>query len=834
MVDLTSAGALHETGVASRRHGLYIHGRLLVVGCLVLLAPLTVFAAAAWACGPSWLLTVTPVKAQPGAEITVEGTGFAVGQEVTISGPGGMSASVTPSDHSGFSVVMTIPEVPPGVYLVTAKIPPDPGAPPAVVARVAIQVTGPPVPPPLPVPDVSPGPTELVTPDAGSSEWQATFGGASVDGRRVWFGSPVALTNDDYTGSDFNLFERAGGVTRWLSGPVWAPNAIQTFTSAQFKGASKDGSRVFFVSNARLTSEDNDSAIDVYERSGGVTTLISKAAAPGFEWADAQFGGVSEDGRRVFFSIDGPLNDDNGPRGGLYEYADGVMRLVSVPAGAGVVYGGLARFVAASADGTRVFFGSHDQLTFDDQDNGLEDIYERAGGVTKLVTRGSEAAGPNNAEFEFAAVSRDGSRVFFHTHAKMTADDQDSGWQDVYERSGAVTKLVSTPTGVADSDSSAARLEAISDDGSQVFFTSEQDLTPDDDDDVYTDLYERAGGVTSLISKPSQDGLISPAEPVWFGGITGDGEHVYFETTQTLTADDTDILRRDVFERSQGKTTLISKASGVADPDEGLGAEFRGVNDDGSVVFFQTHDRLVAGDDDDGQQDVYRRAGGITTLISRASGVPDPGSRAASFLGASSGGSMVFFQSEGRYTQDDFDQLGDIYGVGVPDAAADQPPGPGAVDAPAETPRADPQPPSLDSTAPRLTALRVSPQRLRLSRGARRAASTQISFRLSEPATVTLTFERVARGRRSGRRCAQPTPSNRTGAPCRRYIRAAGKITRRAQPGITRIRFNGRIATARPLTPGTYRITAQAQDGAGNRSAKRRANLTVLATTKRS
>lgn len=835
---LDAGCTVHETGTASRCHRPHIHGRSLVLGCLALLVPLTIFAATAWACGPSWLLTVTPTKGPPGTQMTVKGTGFAVGQEVIISGSGGFSATVTPADYTGFSIAMTMPDVPPGVYIVTAEIPPDPGAPPAVVARVAIQVTGPPAPPPSPVADVSPGPTQLVTPETATSSSAATFGGASRDGRRVWFGSPLPMTNDDFTGSDYNLFERADGVTRWLSGPVLAANTNHTFITAHFSAASKDGSRVFFVSNGRLTSQDNDSALDVYERSGGVIKLISKAAAPGFEWTDAEFGGISEDGRRVFFSTPGQLtgDDDDGVRWDVYEYADGVTRLVSVPLGAEIHYGDGARFAAASADGSRVFFRTYDQLTGDDTDGGLDDVYERAGGVTTLVTRGNDAPGANNAQIQFAGVSRDGSRVFFHTQAKMTDDDEDSGRQDVYERSGGITKLVSKPTGVADPATGGARLEAISDDGSRVFFTSEQELTPDDDDTVYTDVYERAGGVTTLISKPSQSGLITPAQSVWFGAITGDGRHVYFETTETMAADDTDTLRCDVFERSEGKTTLISKESGLADPDDGAGADFGGVSDDGSVVFFETDERLVAGDEDDGKKDVYRRASGVTTLISRASDVPDPATRGAWFLGASAGGSIVFFGSEGRYTQDDLDQWSDIYSVGVPDVAADELPGPGAGEPPVEGPRAGPPPASPDTTPPRLMALRLSPQRLRVTRRGRIApgASTQISFRLSEAAVVTLTFERAVSGRRGDGRCESPAPRNRAGAPCRRYVRIAGSISRRVQAGTARIRFSGRIGRAGALKPGTYRVVAIAVDDAGNRSAKRRASLSVLAAPGRS
>ncbi len=49
-----------------------------------------------------------------------------------------------------------------------------------------------------------------------------------------------------------------------------------------FQGASADGTRVFFHTNEKLTNDDNtDGARDIYERSGGVTTLVSKGAING-------------------------------------------------------------------------------------------------------------------------------------------------------------------------------------------------------------------------------------------------------------------------------------------------------------------------------------------------------------------------------------------------------------------------------------------------------------------------------------------------------------------------------------------------------------------------
>ena len=82
-----------------------------------------------------------------------------------------------------------------------------------------------------------------------------------------------------------------------------------------------------------------------------------------------------------------------------------------------------------------------EQLVASDSDSAA-DVYERAGGVTTLLSTGP--AGGNGAfEAPFRAASLDGSRVFFETEEALVASDNDTS-QDVYERAGGVTTLVST------------------------------------------------------------------------------------------------------------------------------------------------------------------------------------------------------------------------------------------------------------------------------------------------------------------------------------------------------------------------------------------------------
>ncbi len=131
-------------------------------------------------------------------------------------------------------------------------------------------------------------------------------------------------------------------------------------------------------------------------------------------------------------------------------------------------------------------------------------------------------------------------------------------------------------------------------------------------------------------------------------------------------------------------------------------------------------------------------------------------------------------------------------------------------------------PPSkrVDRVPPRLSALGLSPSRLR---GGDRAT---LRFTLSEAATVTLRIERALAGRRRGRACVRPTRALRRARRCTRYVRA-GESRVSARAGTTRRRYTARVGR-RALAPGHYRILVGARDAAGNRARSRTTTFTVL------
>ena len=130
--------------------------------------------------------------------------------------------------------------------------------------------------------------------------------------------------------------------------------------------------------------------------------------------------------------------------------------------------------------------------------------------------------------------------------------------------------------------------------------------------------------------------------------------------------------------------------------------------------------------------------------------------------------------------------------------------------------------PGADRDAPAIGRVTLTPARFAIARRAtaRTAArGTTIRYTLSEPAVVTLRFQRAAAGRRVGRSCRPVTTRNRRGRPCRRYV-AAGTLRRSGRPGANRVAFSGRIGR-RALRRGAHRLVVTAVDPAGNRSTSR-------------
>lgn len=429
----------------------------------------------------------------------------------------------------------------------------------------------------------SAGTTKLISAGAinGNGAFAASFAGASADGTRVFFLTSEKLVSAD-TDAAVDLYQRSAGTTERISAGAINGNLA---VDAHFDGASADGSKVFFDTEERLVSGDVDAETDIYQRSGGTTRRVSVGAINGNGAFASIFRGASADGTRVFFQTSEPLAGSDTDTGlDVYQRFGGTTKLISAGAINGNTPGTFAAFQDASADGTHVFFQSDDRLVAADTDS-APDMYERSAGTTKLVS-----AGAVNGNGAFSAylvgASSDGARAYFETDEKLVTADTDSV-TDVYLRSNGVTTLVSSGATNGNGPNPAVFVGA-STDGSRVFFVTAEQLVSSDAD-AQVDVYQRSGGVTQRIST----GGISSSGPYdsVFVGASADGTRVFFESSEHLSFDDGD-SSKDLYERFGGVTTLLSPGDAATD------ATFQGSSIDGSRVFFSTAEKVLANDKD--------------------------------------------------------------------------------------------------------------------------------------------------------------------------------------------------------------------------------------------
>ena len=386
------------------------------------------------------------------------------------------------------------------------------------------------------------------------------------------------------------------------------------------------GERVFFRSAERLSDADGDTFVDVYVRDldAGTTTLVSGGAAScaGEDCGEgdfpAAFRGASEDGTKAFITTEEQLaSEDDDALLDIYarDIGAGTTTLVSVAGTCPVAADCSASYGGASSDGSRVYFETAERLTPGDSDSS-QDVYDWSAGNVTLISIGS-GGGNDEVPAIFTAASFDGATVFFETSESLLVADVDSV-DDIHARSGGTTILVSTgPAG--GNGPSPASLRWVSPDGSSaaILFSTDEALTGDDLDGSQ-DVYERAGGVTTLRSKGSIGG--NGTFNASFAGASADGAHVFLVSAEQLVASDTD-GHLDVYENAAGATSLVSTGplAGKAAVPAGLPAG--AVAADGSHAFFITEERVTEGDLD-AETDVYDRFGGGTLLVSTGNSAP--------------------------------------------------------------------------------------------------------------------------------------------------------------------------------------------------------------------
>jgi hypothetical protein len=504
----------------------------------------------------------------------------------------------------------------------------------------------------------SPGIEDFVTrkvstgPAGGNSGFDAFFAGVSEDGSRVFFSTQESLVaaDTDHT-SDLYLRDTVANTTSLVSA---ADPSCETEecgnaelnASFVLRGITPDGGMAFFVTNEVLSDEDGDSVADVYRRDVvSEETVLVSAGDPSCTTGGCGDGDVpvlsfddaSADGNRVTFRSEEELHaaDADGDQPDLFQrnVEAGTTTLISL---AGTCPGGgcVPTYGGSSPDGTHVIFETSDRSGSADEDSS-QDVYDWSGGTPALVSIGP--AGGNSAipatfpgvVSGFPGISVDGDRVFLETDEQLVGADEDAVG-DVYERSGGVTSLVSRPDpscepATCGNSGVPAFFRWISpeESGSEVIVGTQESLHPADTDSA-NDVYARAGAVTTLLSTGPLGGD-AEVNAAFAGGAAIDGSHVFFVTAESLISLDED-ASSDIYDGTGGSASLISTG-----PQGGNGPFSSGltaVSEDGDRAFFATDERLTVDDNDGDERDVYEHLPTGTLLISTgnliALGPPPP------------------------------------------------------------------------------------------------------------------------------------------------------------------------------------------------------------------
>lgn len=509
-------------------------------------------------------------------------------------------------------------------------------------------------------------------PTGGNGAFESHVEGFSDDGTRAFFTTDEQLVASD-TDTSIDIYERAGTTTTLIStGPAGGNGAF----NADFFDASKDGSRVYFETDESLVAGDTDAFRDVYERANGTTTLISTGPTGGNGPQEAFFAAISQDGLRVFFYTYESLvaSDTDSSRRDVYERFNGTTTLISTgPLGGSGLFE--ANYAGSTPEGSIVWFTTQEQLTASDTDSAT-DVYERDAGVTNHVSEGGN--GPFPAFFEGASLT--GNRVFYSTNEAVLGSDTDA-FRDIYERKDDTT---TTHISVGPNGGNGAYqvfFGGASLDGTRVFFDTREALVAGDTDGACPDTsepplfilqcidtYERTNGTTTTWISSGGNGSYNAS----FAEISQEGGRVFFQTSEALSGLDTDSGAQDVYERFAGAISLVSQGpAGGSGPHS---ATFVGASADGTRVFFQTYEKLVSGDTDNDWLDIYERNAAATTLLSTG-----PASTHADALaiwrGNSLDGTRVFFEITEPLVSGDTDSKDDVYSREAPIAGYPRPKG---------------------------------------------------------------------------------------------------------------------------------------------------------------
>jgi hypothetical protein len=349
-----------------------------------------------------------------------------------------------------------------------------------------------------------------------------------------------------------------------------SPSCTTTPGDDFYQGGSVDQSRVYFTSSRQLADADLDggaascssaaavSGCDLYlydaarqagERLVDVSAGEGSAATPGIGASVRNsITAISADGSHVYFVARTVLTTDPNPLGAVAQNAADNLYLYSYPDGDLSFVGGLA-----AADSATLFGGS--------------EINWNNGAYAVPIVDGAGSG-----------VGGDGHILLLNTRAQLTADDSD-GAGDLYRYNADAGTLVrvsrAAPGGADDGAFGMATASTgtydtgyaeggrwVSEDGSDVVFTSKDALFPGDTNGVEDSYLWREGQLYRLPGSSLGSSKAQPIRPI----LSHDGSTIGYHSTERLTRSDIDTVA-DVYVLRPGggfRTPVIATCEGEA------------------------------------------------------------------------------------------------------------------------------------------------------------------------------------------------------------------------------------------------------------------------------
>jgi hypothetical protein len=405
---------------------------------------------------------------------------------------------------------------------------------------------------------------------------------------------------------------------------------------------SADRRWVAFESLAQnLVPGDKNGWIDIFVKdlTTGAIVRVSVDSAGVEGNSGGTYPSLSGDGRFVaFLSMSDNLvagdtnatNDvflhDRDPDGnGIFDEGNGVTTRVSVRSN-GAQANKASNFPMVSADGSTVVFSSYASNLVAGDTNGASDVfaYDRLTAKTRRVSVDSAGVQANDASY-YAAVSADGQRVAFQSHATNLVAGDSNGYADIFvrDRSAGTTNRVSVDSSGAQANSSSSD-PGISADGNVVSFTSNATNLVAGDTNRVSDVFvhDRASGATERVSVDSAGTEADGVSVSCLLAPSADGRFVaFYSSAYNLVSGDTNAVW-DVFvrDRKSATTTCVSVDSSGS---VGDGASERtGLSADGELVAFASIATNLVANDTNAQSDVFVRNRGVAIASSYGAGWP--------------------------------------------------------------------------------------------------------------------------------------------------------------------------------------------------------------------